>query len=209
MRKIALVFLLVISLCGCQKVEDVTMAIDEVIAEVGKADLFIRRDHTKTYYRYFLPSGVGNIASADTYNILEYLGHKVLLNLDIAKIIIDEYYEGEKSEDVYAYGKEVYKRQDLVKEIPYSLAVYTIDDYYLLNLGINDVTLTTMVTSNYIDSVLYEMFVIGLSVEVDKERVISDFSSLDVIDYRQESIDLFEVIVPQDGRLEELIKPQS
>lgn len=209
MRKIALVFLLVISLCGCQKVEDVTLAIDDVIAEVDKADLFIRRDHTKTYYRYFLPSGVGNIASADTYNILEYLGNKVLLNLDIAKIIIDEYYEGEKSEDVYVYGEEVYKRQALIKETPYALAVYTIEDYYLLSLGISDVTLISLVTSNYIDSVLYEMFVIGLSVEVDKERVISDFSSLDVIDYRQESIDLFEVIVPQDGRLEELIKPQS
>ena len=89
----------------------------------------------------------------------------------------------------------------------FDLRVYAIDDKHLLYLIIDDVTIASLIDLDAIDQILYDMLVVGTSIRTRDDLIINDFSSRDVIDYHQETIDLFEIIVPQDGRLEELLKP--
>ncbi len=206
MKKVLVCFLLVL-LCACQSVTDVNAAIEETIDRLESVSV-MPANNDKGYYSYYVPPGVNNLVSKDTYNIFTVSGNKVLMNLDVAYIISNEYYSDTLSTyDLYGYADIIYESEDEMSDIAYTLSVYDYgDDYYLIWLAINDVHLVALISINYIPEVLYNMFVIGLSVETDHELVINDFSSLDIIDYEQEAVDLFEVIVPQDGLLEELIK---
>ena len=53
------------------------------------------------------------------------------------------------------------------------------------------------------------MLIIAYSVEIDEKAVIDKYSAKDVIDYTKEQVNLFEIIVPKDGRLEELINSKN
>ena len=207
MKKVLVLFLLVL-LCACQTVTDISATIEETIDLLASTETIKSTNNDKGYYAYYVPPSVSNLVSEDTYNIFSVSGNKVLLNLDVAAIISSEYYTDTFSVyDLYSIDDVVYERTDEMLDIAYSLSVYDYgDDYYLIDLNINDVYLIALIYINYIPEVLYNMFVIGLSVEVDCDLVINDFSSLDIVDYHEEAVDLFEIIVPQEGRVEELIK---
>ncbi len=207
MKKV-LVLCLLVFLCGCQTVTDLDATITETIDLLESLETVKSANNDKGYYAYYVPPGVSNLVSEDTYNIFVIAGNKVLMNLDIADIISNEYYSDSVSADViYGMADIVYERSDEMLDTAYVLSVYDYgEDHYLIDLDINDVHLVALIYIDYIPEVLYNMFVIGLSVETDATLVINDFSSLDIVDYHQETVDLFEIIVPQDGRVEELIK---
>ena len=207
MKKVLVLFLLVL-LCACQTVTDVSSSVNETIDLLESTASIMSANNDKGYYSYYVPPSVSKLVSENTYNIFSISGNKVLMNLDVAAIISNEYYtDTVEAYDLYSIADVVYERSDEMMDISYSLSVYDYgDDYYLIDLYINDVYLIALIDINYIPNVLYNMFVIGLSVEADYNLVINDFSSLDIVDYHQETVDLFEIIVPQEGRVEELIK---
>ena len=193
---------------SCARATDVKEAVETTVDLFVNSEINNAPNHDKTYYSYYLPQGVTNLESGDTYNILEIGGYKVLINIDIDQIISDEYYTDAKKSDVYSLFEPVYSFEGrLYEDMTFDLRVYAIDDKHLLYLIIDDVAIASLINLDAIDQILYDMLVVGTSIRTRDDLIINDFSSRDVIDYHQETIDLFEIIVPQDGRLEELLKP--
>ena len=195
---------------GCHEVTDITKAIDDTFALIESQDIDLKANHEKDYYAYYLPSGITNIESTDTYNILSTTSADIIVNIDIDKIIKDAYYSDvENVADVYALNEAYITKSGSVKGIAYELSVYNYNDKYLIELFINNADIITLVDQNNIDNVLYDMLIVGMSISTNNDLVINDFSSRDVIDYHQEAVDLFEIVIPKDGRLDELIKPNQ
>ena len=195
---------------GCHEVTDITKAIDDTFALIESQDIDLKANHEKDYYAYYLPSGITNIESTDTYNILSTTSADIIVNIDIDKIIKDAYYSDvENVADVYALNEAYITKSGSVKGIAYELSVYNYNDKYLIELFINNADIITLVDQNNIDNVLYDMLIVGMSISTNNDLVINDFSSRDVIDYHQEAVDLFEIVIPRDGRLDELIKPNQ
>ncbi len=210
MKRLFLVFIVLFLLVGCHEVTDIETAIDDTISLIESQELTIYDNHEKDYYSYYLPGGVMNLESTDTYNILSTNGVNVILNIDIDKIIKDAYYSDVQGvSETYAINDASISKNDTIDGIAYELEVYEYNDRYLIELFINNADMITLVDRNNIDNVLYDMFIIGMSISTNNELVINDFSSRDVIDYHQEAVDLFEIVIPRDGRLDELIKPNQ
>ncbi len=210
MKRLFFVLLTLFILTGCHEVTDITKAIDDTFALIESQDIDLKANHEKDYYAYYLPSGITNIESTDTYNILSTTSADIIVNIDIDKIIKDAYYSDvENVADVYALNEAYITKSGSVKGIAYELSVYNYNDKYLIELFINNADIITLVDQNNIDNVLYDMLIVGMSISTNNDLVINDFSSRDVIDYHQEAVDLFEIVIPRDGRLDELIKPNQ
>ena len=105
-KLILLVIMAVLMLTGCTPDEEPYTAVslmstvnDAVVAEIPEA---VYNNAVKEYYSYYLPRGVGREERDATSNLFNIYGNKAILNIDIASIIAQEYYEGEDE-----YGKRL------------------------------------------------------------------------------------------------------
>lgn len=209
MKKLFLCFLVLI-MCGCTKVSDVKGEVDSLIKTMSDEKINLVANHRKKYYSYYVPSNVSNIESTDTHNIFEYNGVDIMLNLNIADIITYNIYS-QKKEDSEIFENEliIYNRKNLVyanKE--YDLAIYKFNENYVIRLDNDDIVMASSMKENYVVNTLRQMIMIASSVTVNYDEVIDNFSNKDFIDFEKEQVDLFKIVVPKDGRIEELIDPK-
>ena len=203
MKKIFICFLLVF-LCGCQVTDDLTGDLDKMIGSLN--DTAHAPNHSKTYYRFYKPRDVDNLVSHDTYNIFEYQGIEILFTLNVSNIINDAYYTLKTADDkTYSDDNLIYQKTVVINDIENKVKIYEYDDNYILIVSNFAVSLAANVYNNYVVSTLKKMLILSSNVDVETELVIKSFSNKETIDYEKEQVDLFKVIIPSSGSLEELI----
>ena len=211
MKKFLLCLSLLMVLCGCYQASDLETEIDRTIVGLQNVNINNYQNHVKRFYRYYLPSDVVSIESGSTYDVFSCEQTTFVMNLDVGRIINDEYYhENEISENISIYAKDylVYDLNGTVLDSVFKLNVYQCDQLYLLELAINNVTFNACVKLDYVSETLRKMLIIGNSVLTNNNEIIDNLSNKDVIEFHKEKIDLFQIIIPKDGRLEELINPK-
>ena len=133
-----------------------------------------------------------------------------MMNLNIADIITYSIYSQKKDDsEIFENELIIYNRKNLVyanKE--YDLSIYKFSENYVVRLDSDDVVMASSMKENYVVNTLRQMILIASSVTVNYDAVIDNFSNKDFIDFEKEQVDLFKIIVPKDGRIEELIDPK-
>ena len=209
MKKMFLCFL-VLLMCGCTKVSDVRNEVDNLVKDMAGEEINLVANHKKKYYSYYVPTSVSNIESTDTHNIFEYNGVNIMMNLNITDIITYSIYSQKKDDsEIFENELIIYNRKNLVyanKE--YDLSIYKFSENYVVRLDSDDVVMASSMKENYVVNTLRQMILIASSVTVNYDAVIDNFSNKDFIDFEKEQVDLFKIIVPKDGRIEELIDPK-
>ena len=212
MKKFLLCLICLLLLSGCYQAKDINSEVDMTLRSLENVKSKKNANHLKKFYQYYLPTNVFSLESKDTYNIFKDQQFEFAMNLDIARIINKKYYHTTELVDshfIYLKDYLILEKKDHVLNSDYRLSIYQCDDLYLIDLTMNNVVLNACVRLNYVKDVLRNMFIIGDSVKTDDYEIIDKFSNKDVIEYHKEKIDLFKVIIPKDGRLEELINPKS
>lgn len=205
------VCLLVLLLSACYSAGNLEKEVELAFSELKDQELNLRHSNSKDYYAFYLPSSVVNIESKDTYNVFALNDHKIVMNLDVATIINEKHYTSVTNAKEFIFDEEYlnYSDYNIFNDQYYRLNIYNYNDYYLLKLNMNDVVMMSCVKLQRVKDVLMNMLIIAYSVEIDEKAVIDKYSAKDVIDYTKEQVNLFEIIVPKDGRLEELINSKN
>lgn len=210
MKKFLLCLSLLLFLTGCYRADNVKTEVNDAISELATNKSNVNDNHIKRYYKYYLPPDVASLDSEDTYNVFGTEATTFVMNLDVGRVINDKYYHTNDydNDSIYLNDYLVYELDGQVLNSNFDLNVYERNDFYLLELSMNDVVFSACVRLNFVKETLRKMLIIGDSVDIDELAIIDELSNKDVIEYRKEKIDLFQIIIPKDGRLEELINPK-
>ena len=198
-------------LVACQQVDDVNTTLYDTIKNFKASDSSKRANHHKELYAYYLPRSVNVIAQDSTYDIFDYKGITLAMSLNAANIIAQAYYPSYQHLDTQIYDENylVFGYGFVHHGQNYELKLYQVEDSYLLNLNTDFVNFHATMSANYLKDVLTLMLKMADNIVLDEETVVKTLSNRPSIDYEKEQIDLFQIVVPQNGRLEDLIKDHT
>ncbi len=218
MKKVFLLSLVLLVLSGCSS-NLTTKTLYDIVDEAVELELPDARINNakKDYYTYYIPRGIGREERDETSNLFTINNNKAILNLDIASIIQDEYYEIDAVSDVGLrdIGSFTYTR--FVKEgtcldssgqtMKYRVMVSaSLDEFNYVIIQSNHFNFTTICPVLETDEVIYEMIKILRSCTVNREKIISDYSSVDLSQHKYTFISLFQDVLPESGYIADYIE---
>lgn len=213
-KKILLVLSL-LALCSCSSNSNSLEAdIKAKIQAVSSAKIGCIADNNKGLYSYYIEPSVGNIKSTKTSNVFTMSGYSIVMNLDIANIINEEYYKDQISRRKASGNEVIYLTGNYVdcndKTKNYYLSVYSVEGgKYYMELNTAYVSFYTYADYVIIDDIVEQLFVIAKTVEIDQQEVIAYFSSKPSELHEREKQVIVDQIISEEGRLDELLNGGS
>ena len=220
MKKLLIALMVMVLCAGCSNAHH--KDVSEYVQEACEMELLVAdlNNAHKQYYSYYLPRGISRLDRDNTSNIFVIYGNEAVLNLDVANIIQNTYYNvDEETEQIVNELREVEElvsQRRIIKgtfddilgnELEYRIIISKLDkehkyivmqdDYFVFVASCRNEELNDMV---------YEMVKILRTCVVEKEEVIADFSNYQDV-YRSPSIiSLFKDVLPESGSVSETIR---
>ena len=197
-------------LCGCSsnagKIDD---QLDEIFASAAEQTDYLVNNYSK-YADYYRPSDLNETESDELSISFAYNESSIVMNINVAGIIEDRYYSNTSSASFFDSDKKVYESSGRYmdvdgKSVAYDYAVYEYDDYYLSCLESGKVTIYSHCAKADIVPVSSRILLLAKGVSLDADKIITDYSAKETIDYQRKQVDLFETVLPVNGRVDELI----
>ena len=144
-----------------------------------------------------------------TSNIFTYNGVRFIMNLNTSSVINQEYYEP-GSDEIQIEAELAAEKSGtfinaLGKEDEYTVKVYrTGQEIYAVCVYNDPVSLYAMCKDYEVADTASAMMSILCTVQVNKQKVVADFSNKRKIDYQREPLELFQFIAPESGAIQEL-----
>ena len=212
MKKLLVLFLSLL-LCGCVTFNE--DASKQGLNEVFKKDedkIDYRQNNTTYYFDYYLPSDMSEVSFSDENVILNYSNSRLVMNVNIAGIISNQYYiEGIRDDGFFdenaLYFSKVGNYLDVNNRyIDYLFNIYNQDDYFLLHLLSNKVNIYAFSYKGEEVETARHMLLLAKGTSVKDERILANYSTKDVVNHQRQQVDLFQYVIPKSGYLVDLIK---
>ena len=192
MKKIILITLCTLFLCGCTKITDLSYKeITDIFTHENKNANMSRRG-----YKYYRPSGMSNINYGNYYEILKAKRNYYYLYVDMISFINKT--ENKYEKDDKAYYSEIIKNEDKFGYLEINLIE---NDKYLIEIMYNYAKIEVMVDNDSINEALVYSVNILNSIEYNNS-VIKNMLSSDTLNYTEEEFNLFETGVDNSNKLE-------
>lgn len=208
MKKI-FALLLGLLLCACSSNVNINEQLDRVFSDTTE---IIRQNNFSKFIDYYCPSDLMEDESNKLTFSFMYNDSRVVVNVNISGIINNVYYkdkiifnEGffDDSKLFYSLDGKYVNANDIENNFQYS--VYEYKDKYLLYFNSNELIAYSYCDKNDIVPISSRIFVLAKSSSVKKQEIIANYSSKDVIDYHKVQVDLFESVLPVNGRLDDMM----
>ena len=212
MKKIIFILIAALLLSGCNS-QNTLNKLDQEINTIASSYFRIEASNHKKYYNYYIEPTMRVKESTQASSMLISDSNEIIMNLNIATVVANKYY------NLSPQGLEERIVQDnLIKEISgeyvdknqnklnYRLRVYEVDDFYIAYLKTPYADLYANVYLGDLIKVSSQMLIIAKSLSINEEKIISENSNRSEIDYIKEQIELFEIVVPENGRIEEILQ---
>ncbi len=197
-------------LTGCVRYSgDVVSVLGKKLAEACALEV-PRPVFNSTYYRYYAQPYVGRVASDRTSNVFSLNGTLFVMNLDAAAVINEAYYPSERAGGVLVEGASlVAETADRYtdsggSEHTYVCRIYRSGQSYITVLSAGYAGFYAVSSKYEAPEIAGEMLYIARSLETDRPAVLRDFSSHSIISYQKKKLELFQSVIPENGRIEEL-----
>ena len=211
-KKAFICFIIVFLITGCT---DQTTLNNQIKKAVNRAitcqfDEDTTNNCQKKYYSYYLRRNVGRVSADEISNIFKISGNIASLSLDITSIVNNSILlDSDEStiRDIGTLENPIYS--DLSRftdssgqSIPYKLAVAKMEDNdYFVMIQTSHFIFIASNTADTCADTIYDMILLLRSCKVDKEDLILDYASDNIITYSTSVVTLFEDVVPESGYL--------
>lgn len=206
-----ILLVLVLLLCGCSvSTSNVTYELDKLCAETMNSVYYYSNNYTDIM-EYYIPSDLQEMDANDYSVQFAYEDSKVVMNVNIAGVIANRYYEySNDRESLFDPGKLFYSNEGTYtdsdqKAFSYKLNVYTYGDNYLIEFSSKNLKIYGYTNLSDLVPLCSRIFVLAKGAYVREDVIIANYSSKEVIDYHKKQVDLFESILPVNGRIDELL----
>lgn len=212
MKKILFVILIFL-LAGCanEKSENIYRDLDEYLSNVNQI-FDVRTNHSTEYYSYYLPSDMQDFDGNSNSAVMKFNNATIIMNLNIASIVNADVFninyfldDGFLNKDYETYETSDNFVKNNGETSKYLLKVYEKDDYFLVNIVTDELIFYCTCDGYDMIDAIRHMFTIAASVETDTDKVVTDYSKKDVIEYVKQQVNLFEYDIPSSGLLNELV----
>ena len=201
-------------LSGCGVSEKVVAdGIVNTIRMASNVEVNVETNRHRQYFDYYLPRGIGqrvntNLAVENAEFILN--NTSFYMSLDIAEVIINEYYDRllkykiSQHNDIMRVGTTIINRGGELENYENVMRSYKVlvnklnEEDYFIYVSYGDVYFISLAPLSEISDLVYNMLVIGRSVQVDSELVLINYSNK-VNAVIEQSYDLFETVFPESG----------
>ena len=211
-----LMMILIFLLVGCKQNEnDIFKNITDSVTSIGSSTYNFNTNQTKHLYDYYLEPSNLSSSNTDTSNIVEYLGNEIVLNLNVANILNDEFYEDKSKVSSLLFLTNRLMNIDGTfidiegNEVDYRFEIYKIEDEYLLYLNTVYFELISINSITNIEIIANKMMLLAKSISINYDRVIDEYSNVVDIDFKKEDFELYKSIVPENGPLSEILKEKN
>lgn len=213
MKKIILVFCLLICLCACKVAEDKELFNDlnNIFDHIDNISTY-RINNKMKYYSYYLPSDMNEEALDSESIVLKYNDNKIIMNLNVSNIINTKYYtdhiledESIFSDDYIIYKKEGKLKTESGQSVAYIFKLYNYKDIYILHLISSNMNYIGTIKKEDITQTLKHLLMIAKNTNVLNEDVIKEYSKKDIIEYKKKQINLFNTSMPVSGTIDSLL----
>ncbi len=210
MKKLSILFLSIL-LVGCSvSTESFEAELKQKLETVSQWRA-VSPDNRKHYYSYYIEPGVGRRKSEDSYSIFIKEDVEFVMNLNVPQILKENYYSGDTQERQVTEPEEFLFRiqgeysdyEDVISK--YQCDVYLKGNIYYLVMETRYMNFYTTGSRAEIMTVAGEMLKIARTISIKEEEIISHYSSKEVIEYEREQLQLFEVMIPENGRIDEML----
>lgn len=209
MKKFGIIgLILILLLTGCSATSNQEIDFSDYLTKFFNQVPVTSTSNTKNYYSYYLPYNVGRLESTSTSNTFLIQNKQVILNLNIAQIIQDNYYSDlETAADGNAENVITGLYTDsLGNSLSYTFTYFAVSNgQYLIKLDNGDVTFLTVVNYYNAAYILNQIVVMLRSVRVNESLVLSDFSIKNSMVYNNIYQDFFEQVIPTDSTILEMM----
>ncbi len=226
MKKVVILLCLFMMLAGCDTItldqDNYTESLNAIIESAKALELPSSTENNaqKDYYTYYLPTGVGSQEKDETSNIFSIYGNEAILNLDIAGVLVNTYYDDASSEEVSATSlRDVERFNEISFEnsgtfenssgeiIAYRVYVSEVDeDLNYIIVQTNDFLFVTTCYVTQVDEMIFEMIKILRTCTCDRELVIENYSNVSEQASSTSVISLFKEILPESGSVSDYIE---
>lgn len=220
MRRIGIA-LLCLLLCGCSVNESrIKSEVESVLKEIESEGAIKEINMRRTYFDYFLPKNVGH-RFGDQENATFLLGEQTFyMNLDIAEIIISEYYDPllsyqqKRYNEILKLGTAMFTKSGEMLNSSGEMRKYKViltrvdKKEYFLFVQYGDVYFASLCPLSNVEELVYEMFKIGRSVKIDQPKILAAYSNKETIIITKE-YDLFEKVFPENGVVYDVLHPNG
>lgn len=165
-------------------------------------------NQNKTYYNYYLPPNVGNLESTLTSNIFVFDNTEVILNLDIASVIQEVYFEPEAISSTNTTSNMFTGSYTDDQSINRTYAFYVYDlgnQSLLIRLQNSQSVMVSIVKNSSAEIVLNQMVTIFKSITIDQESIVNDFTIKNSLVYNNVFQDFFAQTPPVNSSVKEMM----
>ena len=213
-RRILFLLLIVLSLSACSKVTKENLMVNLKSASIDAESLPVNTSANirKGLYSFYLPPHIGRKSSTVTSSILTSNNINILMNLDVIDVISDSYYDNSKTlksmlaatENVMTFSGIFLNSKN--EPVPYLVSVLelaenkimlTLEGGYFMFVAITPIALSSDILTNMIQ--------IARTCSVDSAAVLLSYSTRESIDYKKETLDMFNQIAPESGTILDMI----
>lgn len=194
--------------CGSKR--DLQKEFDEVFADDGFEESF-RDNNFSKYLEYYVPSDVFQCDSNDMSYVFDYNDSRLIMNVNVSGIINRDYYDTKiTSEGFFDKNALVYSHSGVFlgndgKESEYLCEIYQYDLQYLIYFNCQDIIMYAYTYKSDVVALCSRILLMAKTVNVKQDAIIADYSNKDVVDYRKQQINLFESVLPVNGRIDDMM----
>ena len=210
MKKIVCLILSVLMLSSCtvKTSIDLQSELESSLASANEVKIFTSNIN-KPLYSYYLPPSIGRNKSTQTSSVLNDRGRKFVMNLNVASIIQEKYYSETEQMQTNDFQDPIAQCEGEYIDVDetthsYTVSTYDMSGYYVTVFHSDVVEFYSVLDALSTCDIVKDMLRIARSMRIDTDAVIQAYSNKKTVDYKSEKIELFEQIVPESGRIEEL-----
>lgn len=206
-KKIFLMLIISLILLGCSSKSsaNIEAEVDFVISRVNETKPYENQNHNKGFFSYYLPLNVGILRANKISTVLQIDGSEVFMGLNVSEVLSNKIETNNVEDSGFLLVKDFSIKNNAQQYVNYQVIIEQLDlDQYLLYLKVNQVFFVSSLPRVALAPTLENMLVISRTIDVDKKRVVAEFSNKEEMNYQQQVIELFSESVPEEGFLKEI-----
>jgi len=196
--------ILLITCCGCYKVDSYENDVISRLEVVNKLPVYKQNHHSK-YFDYYLSRDVGCLDKGVISDVFNYNGTKFVMNIDVNYIVSNT---REYSDNALYTIDGTYTNNEY-KEKKYKILVYEYGSEYYVCMYTDTCVFTTLCSPLKSMKVLEKMLYMARSVSINETRIKDIYKkSNDIYKYNYKN-DFFDTTVPESGNVNELFQSEK
>lgn len=200
-----------ILLTGCTYERDFNLQEElQTALQSATKETILPTNMTKPMYAYTLPAHIGRNQSTQSATVLNDRNRQFIMNLNVSRILhkeADTLTQQDFKETVAQVSGEYVDTEEQTHQ--YDVDVYEQNGYYITVFDSDTVQFYAVSDALSACALSEDMLLIARSVKVNKEVVEETYAFKTTVNYESEKIELFEKIVPESGRIEELFEDSN